>query len=162
MKQYNDEQKMHHYMGRQMNNQTWSLLGKTDRSEDDDEKMVYFAKASLYHWRKSPQFEPVNEQRGQWMIAHVFAVLNRGEEALTHAETCMDITMNESLKDFDLAYAYECKARAYASLGQSGKMNKCFLNAKAAGETIKKDTDRKLFFSDLQREPWYEYPKTEN
>jgi hypothetical protein len=41
-------------------------------------------------------------------------------------------------------------------------MNKCFLNAKAAGETIKKDTDRKLFFSDLQREPWYEYPKTEN
>jgi hypothetical protein len=162
MKQYNDEQKMHHYMGRQMNNQTWRLLGKTDRSEDDDEKMVYFAKASLYHWRKSPQFEPVNEQRGQWMIAHVFAVLNRGEEALTHAETCMDITMNESLKDFDLAYAYECKARAYASLGQSEKMNKCFLNAKAAGETIKKDTDRKLFFSDLQREPWYEYPKTEN
>ena len=162
MKQYNDEQKMHHYMGRQMNNQTWSLLGKTDRSEDDDERMVYFAKASLYHWRKSPQFEPVNEQRGQWMIAHVFAVLNRGEEALTHAETCMDITMNESLKDFDLAYAYECKARACASLGQSEKMNKCFLNAKAAGETIKKDTDRKLFFSDLQREPWYEYPKTEN
>ena len=162
MKQYNDEQKMHHYMGRQMNNQTWSLLGKTDRSEDDDEKMVYFAKASLYHWRKSPQFEPVNEQRGQWMIAHVFAVLNRGEKALTHAETCMDITMNESLKDFDLAYAYECKARAYASLNQSEKMNKCFLNAKAAGETIKKDTDRKLFFSDLQREPWYEYPKTEN
>ena len=162
MKQYNDEQKMHHYMGRQMNNQTWSLLGKTDRSEDDDKKMVYFAKASLYHWRKSPQFEPVNEQRGQWMIAHVFAVLNRGEEALTHAETCMDITMNESLKDFDLAYAYECKARAYASLGQSEKMNKCFLNAKAAGETIKKDTDRKLFFSDLQSEPWYKYPKTEN
>jgi hypothetical protein len=96
------------------------------------------------------------------MIAHVFAVLNRGEEALTHAETCMDITMNESLKDFDLAYAYECKARAYASLGQSEKMNKCFLNAKAAGDTIKKDADRKLFFSDLQSEPWYEYPKTEN
>ena len=162
MKQYNDEQKMHHYMGRQMNNQTWSLLGKTDRSEDEDERMVYFAKASLYHWRKSPQFEPVNEQRGQWMIAHVFAVLNRGEKALTHAETCMDITMNESLKDFDLAYAYECKARAYASLGQSEKMNKCFLNANAAGDTIKKDTDRKLFFSDLQREPWDEYPKTEN
>jgi hypothetical protein len=41
-------------------------------------------------------------------------------------------------------------------------MNKCFLNAKAAGDTIKKDADRKLFFSDLQSEPWYEYPKTEN
>ena len=43
MKQYNDEQKMHHYMGRQMNNQTWSLLGKKDSSKEDDEKMVYLA-----------------------------------------------------------------------------------------------------------------------
>ena len=94
MKQYNDEGKMHHYMGKQMNNQTWGLLSKTDRSEDDNEKMVYFAKVSLYHWRKSSNYQPVNEQRGQWLISHVFAVLNRGDEALVHAETCMDITMN--------------------------------------------------------------------
>ena len=158
MKQYNDEGKMHHYMGKQMNNQTWGLLSKTDRSEDDNEKMVYFAKASLYHWRKSSNYQPVNEQRGQWLISHVFAVLNRGNEALVHAEICMDITMNESLKDFDLAYAYECKARAYASLRQSKKMNKCFLNAKATGDTIKKDAGRKLFFSDLYNEPWYGCP----
>ena len=114
MIKHNDEQKMHHYMGRQLNNQTWDLLGEIDRNDDDDERMVYFAKASLYHWRKSSQFEPVNEQRGQWLLARVFAVLNRGDEALSHAENCMDITMNESFKDFDLAYAYEGKARAYA------------------------------------------------
>jgi len=41
-------------------------------------------------------------------------------------------------------------------------MNKCFLNAKAAAETIKKIADRKLFFSDLHSEPWYECLKTEN
>ena len=145
-------------MGRQLNNQKWDLLGEIDRNVDDDERMVYFAKASLYHWRKSSNYQPVNEQRGQWLISHVFAVLNRGDEALVHAETCMDITMNESLKGFDLAYAYECKARAYASLRQSDKMNKCFLNAKATGDTIKKDEDRKLFFSDLHNEPWYDCP----
>ena len=142
-------------MGRQLNNQTWDLLGEIDRNDDDDERMVYFAKASLYHWRKSSQFEPVNEQRGQWLLARVFAVLNRGDEALSHAENCMDITVNESLKGFDLAYAYECKARAYAALGKPEKMNKCFLNAKATGDTIKNDEDRKLFFSDLHNEPWY-------
>ena len=143
-------------MGRQMNNQTWGLLSKTDRTKDDDEKMVYFAKASLYHWRKSPQFKPINEQRGQWMLARAFAVLNRGDEALVHAETCMDITMNESLKGFDLAYAYESKARAYAAIGDSEKMNKCFLNAKSSGEKIKGDEDRKIFFNDLYKEPWFE------
>ena len=143
-------------MGKQMNNQTLDLLSKTDRSEDDNEKMVYFAKASLYHWRKSSNYQPVNEQRGQWLISHVFAVLNRGDEALVHAETCMDITMNESLKGFDLAYAYESKARAYAAIGDSEKMNKCFLNAKSSGEKIKGDEDRKIFFNDLYKEPWFE------
>ena len=84
MIKHNNEQKMHHYMGRKLNNQTWDLLGEIDRN-DDDERMVYFAKASLYHWRKSSQFEPVIEQRGQWLLARVFAVLNRGDEALSHA-----------------------------------------------------------------------------
>ncbi len=156
MNQSNDNQKMHQFMGVELNIQTWNLLAKKDRNEKDDIRMIFFAKASLHHWRKSSNYQPVNEQRGQWLLSHVFAVLNRGDEALAHAESCMDITMNESLKDFDLANAYECKARAYASLGQAEKMNKCFLNAKAAGDTIKKDADRKLFFSDLQSEPWYE------
>ena len=74
----------------------------------------------------------------------------------------MDITMNESLKDFDLAYAYESKARAYASLGQVEKMNQCFINAKASGNKIIKDEDRKLFFSDLHGEPWYKYLKNKD
>jgi len=143
-------------MGVELNMQTWNLLEKKDRDEKDDKRMIYFAKASLYHWRQSSNYQPVNEQRGQWLISHVFAVLNRGDEALAHANTCMDITINESLKDFDLGYAYESKARAYASLGQPAKMNKCFLNAKASGDKIIKDEDRKLFFSGLHSEPWYE------
>ena len=129
-------------MGVELNMQTWNLLDKKDRDERDDKRMIYFAKASLYHWRLSSNYQPVNEQRGQWLISHVFAVLNRGDEALAHAKTCMDITMNESLKDFDLAYA---------SLGQVEKMNQCFINAKASGNKIIKDEDRKLFFF---RPPW--------
>ena len=132
---------IHHYMGIELNVQTWNLLDKKDRNENDDKRMLFFAKASLYHWRKSPHYKPVNEQRGQWLISHVLAVLNRGEE---------------SLKDFDLAYAYESKARSYAALGDSKKMNKCFLNAKTSGEKIKSDEDRKLFFNDLYKDPWFE------
>ena len=73
----------------------------------------------------------------------------------------MDITMNESLKDFDLAYAYECKARAYVALGFPQKMNKCYSNAKAIGETIKKIEDKKLFFSNLYSESWYDGKKSQ-
>ena len=75
MSEVTEEQKMHHYMGIEMNIQTWNLLGKEDRNEQDDVRMVNFARASLYHWRKSYKYEPVNEQRGQWMLSHVYAIL---------------------------------------------------------------------------------------
>ena len=128
-------------MGIELNVQTWNLLDKKDRNKNDDKRMLFFAKASLYHWRESPHYKPVNEQRGQRIISHVLVVLNRGEE---------------SLKDFDLAYVYESKARSYAAIGDTEKMNKCFLNAKSSGEKIKGDEDRKLFFNDLHKDPWFE------
>ena len=71
MTEFSCEEKLHHYMGIEMNMQTWNLLGEKDRTEQDDTRMLNFAKASLYHWKNSPKFEPVNEQRGQWMISHV-------------------------------------------------------------------------------------------
>ena len=156
MSQSKEKENIHHYMGIELNIQTWNLLDKKDRNENDDKRMLFFAKASLYHWRESPHYKPVNEQRGQWLISHVFAVLNQGKESLVHAKACMDITMKESFKDFDLAYAYESKARSYAAIGDSEKMKKCFLNAKDSGEKIVRDEDRELFFDDLHKVPWFE------
>ena len=154
-----DLNEMHQSLAINLNQETWGLLEREDRTDNDDQRMITFAKGSLYHWQRSPNCRPVNHQRGEWLISHVYAVLNRGKEALFHAEICMDITMNESLIDFDLAYAYECKARAYAALDSPQKMNKCYSNAKASGEKIKKNKDKKLFFSDLYSEPWYNIKK---
>ena len=53
MSKVTEEQKMHHYMGIEMNIQTWSLLGKEDRNEQDNAGMVNFAQASLYPTRGS-------------------------------------------------------------------------------------------------------------
>ena len=154
-----DLNEMHQSLAINLNQETWGLLEREDRTDNDDQRMITFAKGSLYHWQRSPNCRPVNHQRGEWLISHVYAVLNRGKEALFHAEICMDITMNESLIDFDLAYAYECKARAYAALDSPQKMNKCYSNAKASGEKIKKNKDKKLFFSDFYSEPWYDIKK---
>ena len=46
--------------------------------------MVMFAKASLLHWKLSPNFQPVNEQRGEWMISHVYSVLGKGKKELNY------------------------------------------------------------------------------
>ena len=58
----------HHYMGIELNMQTFELLDKKDRSKKDNIRMINFAKSSLYHWRKSDKYGIVNEQRGQWLI----------------------------------------------------------------------------------------------
>ena len=59
MSELTEDQKMHHYMGIEMNIQTWNLLSNTNRTDQEDVRMVNFAKASLYHWKLFPQFEPV-------------------------------------------------------------------------------------------------------
>lgn len=149
------DQKMHHYMGIEMNIQTWNLLGKEDRTDRDNARMVFFANASLYHWKLSPEFQPINEQRGEWMISRVYAVLGKGESALEHAKKCLALTEEHSFKDFDLAYAYEAMARAYASLKNAENAKKYYNLAKKAGKEIQIEEDKKIFQSDLAAEPWF-------
>ncbi len=143
-------------MGIEMNIQTWSLLEKKDRSEQDDLRMVMFTKASLFHWKLSPKFQPVNEQRGEWMISRVYSVMGKGEEALTHAEKTVELTKTHGFKDFDLAYAYECLARAYAVSGNKKERKKWYEKAKQAGDVISDKKDKKIFEGDLKSEPWFD------
>lgn len=153
---FTDEQKMHHYMGIEMNIQTWKLLGEKDRKEQDDVRMVMFAKSSLYHWRLSPNFQPVNEQRGQWMIANAYTNLGMGEKAIEYAKETLKLTEEHDFKGFDLAYAYEGMARANAALNNAKECKKWFKKAEDAGELIEGDEDKKLFQSDLKSGLWFE------
>ena len=139
MTEFSNEEKLHHYMGIEMNMQTWNLLGEKDRTEQDDTRMLNFAKASLYHWKKSPRFEPVNGQRGQWMISHVYAILVRGKKL-----------WNQRRKP----YAYEAMAWAHSASGNKDECNRWFNKAKEAGELIDSVEDKKIFEGDLKAEPW--------
>ena len=117
--------------------------------------MINFAHASLYHWRKSHKYKPINEQRGQWMLSHVYAVLGKSEEALSYAEETSRLTTEQDLKDFDLAYSYEALARANAALGNKKECVKWLEKAQEAGALIQREEDKKYFISDLKSAPWF-------
>ena len=155
MSKVTDEQKIHHYMGIEMNIQIGNLLGKEDRNEKDDARMINFAHASLYHWRKSHKYKPINEQRGQWMLSHVYAVLGKSEEALSYAEETSRLTIEQDLKDFDLAYSYEALARANAALDNKNECVKYLEKAQETGSLISNEEDKKYFISDLESAPWF-------
>ena len=142
-------------MGIEMNIQTWNLLGKENRNEQDDVRMINYSKASLYHWRKSYIYELVNEQRGQYILSHVYAVLGKEEEALSYARETLSLTKKQDLKDFDLAYSYEALARANAAAGNKKECTKWLEKAQEAGTHIQAEEDKKYFVTDLESAPWF-------
>ncbi len=146
---------VHHYLAIEMNQQVWKLLGHVVRDDKDNRRMEHFALASLHHWEGSPKYAPINAQRGHWLLARVYAVLERGDDAILHAERCMALTLELDLKDFDRAYAFEAAARAHASAGNAEKAKEQVRSAHQASEGIAKDEDKKIFLSDLQAEPWF-------
>jgi hypothetical protein len=130
-------------------NTTWALLEKDDRTPTEAEEMIHAAHASRFHWGKVGMV--VNYARGDWQIARVYAVLGRGEPALYHAQRCLATCEEHHIGDFDLAYAYESLARAYAVEGRRAEATRYLRLAEEAGEEIVNPADREIFFSDLQQ-----------
>jgi tetratricopeptide (TPR) repeat protein len=148
-----EERDQHRRYGKELNNLTWRLLQKPDRSLEEDETMIHAAHASSYHW--SIVGTPVNFARGEWLISHAHAVLQRPEGAIHYAKRCLQICRDNEIADFDIAYAHEGMARAHAAAGQKIEAEKHLRLAKEAGSRIADEEDRDLFFQDLKTEPWF-------
>jgi hypothetical protein len=129
-------------------NLTWNLLDKKDRSQEEDDKMIHAAHASRFHWGEigtSLEFE-----RGEWQISRVYSVLKRNEPALYHAKRCLEICKKNNIGDFDIAFAYEALARAYAVAGLEAQCQGNMELARNAGQQIKKEDDRNYFLNELK------------
>jgi hypothetical protein len=134
-------------------NSTWGLLDKADRTVEEDDEMLHTAHASRFHWGKIGK--PIHFERGEWQISRVNAVLNKPKAALYHAERCLKICRDNGIADFDIAFAYEAMARAYAAAGDTANAKKYIALAKEAGDKIAGEDDKKMFFSDLETVPGY-------
>jgi hypothetical protein len=81
-------------------------------------------------------------------------VLGYGDLALHHADECAAAVAEADLRDFDLGYAHEARARALALLGRNGEAN---VELSAAREVKVADAeDRAIFEADLASPPWFE------
>jgi tetratricopeptide (TPR) repeat protein len=143
------------HFARQINGRVWELLDKAERSAEEDEEMLAAAYASLYHWLVAGT--AVNRQRGHWLIARVHSRLGYGEEALRHARRCLELTTQqpELMADFDVAFACEGMARAYAVLENETEARAYLLKAEEAGRLISDPEDRTIFFDSFYGGDWH-------
>lgn len=142
-----EKQTIHKEFAINLFNETWELIEKENRSQEDVDHMIHAAHASRYHWQIAGN--ALNIARGEWLISHVYAMLNRVEPCLYHADRCLQITLENDIQDFDLAFAYEAMARACDLAGDEVNTAKYIELAKEAAAKIKDQKDREYFLSQL-------------
>jgi hypothetical protein len=145
----------HLQFAKETNNKVWELLSDEKRSESANQEMLEAAYASSYHWRIVGT--ALNRQRAEWMLAHVFTILGKSEAALAHAQACQALTEahRDLMSDFDLAYAAEGLARAYALAGNLEEAGRLKAEARRLGDQIQDAEDMKIFDGDLDGGDWY-------
>ena len=134
----------HRQLGVDLYNDVWRLLGKSERSAEEDDELLHQAHASTYHWLNAPECDPKNRARGEWICSRVYSVLGRAEPAVHHAERCLAITEAnaENMEDWDVAFAYEALARAYGLAGRSGDAERFVQKARDAAAAVAHPEDR--------------------
>jgi DNA-binding transcriptional MerR regulator len=137
----------------QLFNETWRLMEREGRSQEEDDRMVHTAHASRYHWGQVPTATPAHLARGEWQVSRVYAVLGRSEPAIYHAQRVMDICQANGIGDWDLAFGYEALARAFAVAADAETARAFTDKALAAAESIAEDEDRDLLLADLETIP---------
>ena len=135
-----DTHELHRKFAVDLFNQTWNLLDIKERTQEQNDAMIHTAHASRYHWGEIGT--PLEFERGEWQISRVYAVLQRPEAAFYHAQRCLDICLANEIRDFDLAFAYEAMARAYAIAGEGTKSGEYIELAMKAAEEIEDKGNR--------------------
>lgn len=138
-----------------LNAVTWALLQKPDRMPQDDEKMLYAAFASAFHFLEVGQ--AAHHQRAAWLISRTYNVLGNGVESLRHARRCTELTQahGDTIADYDSAFALEAMARAHALLGNREDAIAFRNRAKQAGHAIKLEENRRIFLEELEGGNWH-------
>lgn len=146
-------EEIHKQLAVDLFNQTWDLIEKDQRTEEETRTLVNSAHASLYHWRRVGT--PLQVQRGEWLIARVYVLQGARGAAKDHAGECLRLTREHGIEDFDRAFAHEAVARAAACNQDELAFQKHLALAEEAGQSIADPEDEEYFFKDLNSGPWF-------
>lgn len=142
----------HRRLGKELYNQTWSLLETADRTPEQDDEMLATTFASAYHWTRGGG-TLANAARSQWQIARVFSTLGRGESAVWHARRCLQLAESATAAgvadDWDVPSALEGLARAQAVSGDAAAARATLARARQALDAIADPEDREQIEQDV-------------
>ena len=143
------DKELHKKLAIESFNKTWDYIDNKNRTKEETLEMIHLAHASRYHWGFAGT--EIHKGRGEWQISRVYSVANLGESALIHANTYLDICLENDIKDWDIAFAYEAIAFAYKVLGKEELMIEYKNKGLSTLEQIKEKGDRDYAESELNK-----------
>jgi len=133
-------------------NHVWALLGMPERLPEQDDEMIHAAHASRHHWGEVGT--AANLGRGEWQISRVYATLGYPEPAVYHARRCLAyIETGAGVEEWDLPFAYEALARAYAVAGDVSESRRFEGLAREAGAAMADPESTEMLLADLETLP---------
>jgi hypothetical protein len=134
----------HRWFAIECNNQAWDLVEKFSRTADETQQMIHAAHASVLHWQAAGN--ALNRQRGENLLATVYAAAGVPKAAVWHAERCLLLSVQNAKEEtpFDRATALGCAAKAHALAGDVAQADRLRTLAKAAAEALDAE-DRGVF-----------------
>jgi hypothetical protein len=116
-----DLQEAHRWFAVEFNNRAWDLVEAPSRSPEESREMIHAAHAACIHWQAVGG--PVNELRGEYLLATAYAVARLGPSAVQHAERALRLseTVGDEQTAFDRAAVDGSAAIAYAAAGERSR-----------------------------------------
>lgn len=130
-------------------NATWGLLDRTERTADDDERMISLSHASLAHWRLRPDCTARHFAIGYWQLSRVYSVVRQPENARHYG--LLSLAASEREPPFFVASAHEALARAAKLARDSATFSRHLAAARQLAERITDVDERKMLVDDLDQ-----------
>ncbi len=131
-------------------NKVWGLLDKPDRTAADDQEMVEFCLASVWHWTQREDRTDTNTSVGYWQASRVYATVGLADEALRYGGLCLEVSRREGVPPFYLGFAYEALARAASIAGDRAKAGEHLTEARRIAAALEDPEEKKMLEGDLE------------
>ena len=140
-----DVKAAHRWFAIELNNQSWSLLETRPKTPRECAKLLHGAHASAHHWYEVGTV--ANHARAECLVANAHAAVGDGETALFHAKICVTLTEShpDVMEDWDLAFAHDAVARAFAAAGSTEPSAAARRAAREFGDRIADEAEKKVF-----------------
>lgn len=137
----------HRFFAAECFNLAWDLIDQPTRSDEENERMLLTALASLWHWSQRPDATPRELSIGHWQVSRVYSLLGQAANAEEFGNR--SLRHSADLAPFYLGYAYEALARAARLAGDKARVAQHLSEARQYAARVTDEGERAALEKDL-------------